>query len=157
MRRIHSRHFQICGIDKYWQILFAKVVSRHYSSIYARTPENVDEYSVFAYSRPFSNCMMRSKIKHAARWPKLSFSLTNTQILLTGIFRYLELKSYIEFWIGCLPSLWIKDRVSRVIGGGVVKNDEKTKLLDSFFCGCTRMWAHIVTLREKSGVHFGRE
>ncbi len=76
MHRIHSRHFQICRIDKYWQILFAKVVARHYSSIYARMSENVDEYSVFACYRPFSNCMMRSKIKHAARWPKLSFSLT---------------------------------------------------------------------------------
>ncbi len=75
MRRIHSRHFQISEIDKYWRILFAKVVSRDYSSIYARTPENV-EYSVFTYSRPFSNCMMRSKIKHATRWPTLSFSLT---------------------------------------------------------------------------------
>ncbi len=30
-----------------------KVSSRDYSSIYARTPENVDEYSVFTYSRLF--------------------------------------------------------------------------------------------------------
>ncbi len=54
MPRIHSRHFQICWISEYWQIRKLKISSRHYPSIYARTSENVDEYSIFAYSRLFS-------------------------------------------------------------------------------------------------------
>ncbi len=58
MRQIHSRHFQICRIDKYWQeywrILYVKIRSRDYSSIYARTSKIVDEYSVFTCSRLFS-------------------------------------------------------------------------------------------------------
>ncbi len=58
MRQIHSRQFQICGIDEYWREYwgtpYVKVSSRHYSSIYARTPKNVDKYSVFTYSRQFS-------------------------------------------------------------------------------------------------------
>ncbi len=34
--RIHSQHFQICGINKYWRTPYIKVSSRDYSSIYAR-------------------------------------------------------------------------------------------------------------------------
>ncbi len=41
MRQIDSRHFQIFRKDEYWRIPCAKVSSRDYSSIYARTPENV--------------------------------------------------------------------------------------------------------------------
>ncbi len=58
MCQIHSRHFQIRGIDEYWQeywqIHYVKVSSRDYSSVYARMPENVDEYLVFGYSCLFS-------------------------------------------------------------------------------------------------------
>ncbi len=54
MHRIHSQLFQVCRIDEYWReywwIPHVKVSCRDYSSIYAKTPENVDEYSVFAYS-----------------------------------------------------------------------------------------------------------
>ncbi len=46
MRRIHSQHFQICGIDKYWgeywQITYVKVSSPDNLTIYVRTPENAD-------------------------------------------------------------------------------------------------------------------
>ncbi len=38
----------ICGIDEYWRIPYMKVSSLDYSSIYTRTPENVDKYLVFA-------------------------------------------------------------------------------------------------------------
>ncbi len=54
MRRILSQDVQICGIDKYWLIHYIKVSSCDYLSIYVRTPDNVDEYSVFSYSRLFS-------------------------------------------------------------------------------------------------------
>ncbi len=38
------------------RIPYVKVSSRNYSSIYARMAENVDEYSVFAYSRRINVC-----------------------------------------------------------------------------------------------------
>ncbi len=45
MRQIRSRHFQIFGKDEYWRdywlIVFVKVGSRYYPSIYARTPKNI--------------------------------------------------------------------------------------------------------------------
>ncbi len=86
MCRIHSRHFQICGIDKYWQIPYVYVSSRHYSSIYARTPENVDEYSVFAYSRLFfeNKRMWGSAFRLANRASRLKKSLTNTRAFTYG-------------------------------------------------------------------------
>ncbi len=40
MRRIRSRHFQIFGKDEYWRILYVKVSSCNYSSIYARMSTN---------------------------------------------------------------------------------------------------------------------
>ncbi len=55
--QIHSRHFLICRIDEYyeyWWILYVQISSHNYSSIYARTPGNVDKYSVLAYSILFS-------------------------------------------------------------------------------------------------------
>ncbi len=58
MRQIHSRHFQICQIDKYWRIPYVKVSSCDYSSIYERTPKNDDEYSEFACFRRIDVCVV---------------------------------------------------------------------------------------------------
>ncbi len=58
MRRIHSQHFQICQIDEYWRITYVKVSSHDYSSIYAKTPQNVDKYSVFAYVWRINVCVV---------------------------------------------------------------------------------------------------
>ncbi len=38
------------------RIHILKISSRHYSSIYTRTPENINEYSVFAYSPRINVC-----------------------------------------------------------------------------------------------------
>ncbi len=50
MCQIHSQHFQIYGIYEYWweywRIPSMKVSYLDYLSIYVRTPENVDKYSV---------------------------------------------------------------------------------------------------------------
>ncbi len=56
MHQIHSRYFQIWGIDEYWQIPCMKVSSHNYLSIYARTAENVDKYLVFAFSENWHMC-----------------------------------------------------------------------------------------------------
>ncbi len=58
---VHSRYssfFQICQIDKYWRIPYVKVSSHDYLLIYARTPEDIDEYSVFAYSKRIDICVV---------------------------------------------------------------------------------------------------
>ncbi len=62
MHWIHSRHFQICGIDEYWRIPYMKVSSRVYASIYARMAENNDKYFVFAYSPRLSYVWFRINI-----------------------------------------------------------------------------------------------
>ncbi len=69
MRQIHSQHFQICRIDEYWRVPYLKVSSCYYSSIYVRTPENVDEYSVFAY------CQLSQRIDVCVVPPCSTFTL----------------------------------------------------------------------------------
>ncbi len=91
MCRIHSRHFQLCQINKYCRIPYMKVSSRDYSSIYARTHENVNKYSVFAYSRRIDILMCGSSFTQArhATLPPFSqnalvriFSQTSSPYLL---------------------------------------------------------------------------
>ncbi len=88
MHQIHSRRFQICGIDEYWRIPFMEVSSRDYSSVYARMPENVDEYLVFAYSRLFSKnwCMCGSTLiwRQVSCGPTLISSRTYCGPILTS-------------------------------------------------------------------------
>ncbi len=55
MRWIHSWHIQICQIDEFWPTRYVKISYCDHSLIYVWTLENVDKYSVFAYSWLFSD------------------------------------------------------------------------------------------------------
>ncbi len=45
-------------VNEYWWILYVRISSRNYSSIYARMSQNVDEYLVLAYSRRIHVCVV---------------------------------------------------------------------------------------------------
>ncbi len=45
-------------VNKYWGILDMRTSSCDYSSICARTPKDVDEHSVFSYSRRIHVCVV---------------------------------------------------------------------------------------------------
>ncbi len=77
MYQIHSWHFQTCRflvpgtngamiifansevkVNGYQRIPDVRISSHDYSSIYAKTPENVDEYLVFSSSRRIHICVV---------------------------------------------------------------------------------------------------
>ncbi len=70
---------------EFWQIPYVKVSSRNYSSIYARTPENVDEYAVFTYSWRIDVCVDTALFKNTGKL-RLTFTQNSFNIFSQLLF-----------------------------------------------------------------------